>query len=145
MSEPVQHKPRSVYCVAMKHMDFLEFYCMCYQESLSCDWLAGMAVKVLSIRESLEQLTACSLCQKKHMLLSVFCPVCFVAWEWLLVLEVVVWSSKSGRQGDTRQKCPCRQLEMVRLRNQSVRNLYFLLFILFMCAGLAEKWVGRLN
>lgn len=43
------------------------------------------------------------------------------------------------------QKHPGRQSEMMRLRNKSVKNLDFLLFILFTCAGLAEKWVGRLN
>lgn len=55
---------------------------MCYQESLSLGWLAGIAVKVLSVREYLEQLTA-SLLSEKHMLLGVFCPVHSVAGEWL--------------------------------------------------------------
>lgn len=53
---------------------------MCFQESLSLGWLAGIAVKVLSAREYLEQLTA-SLLSEKHMLLGVFCPVSFVACE----------------------------------------------------------------
>lgn len=61
-----------------------------------------------------------------------------------LVLEVVVWSFK-GEGGLRRHKYPGRQSEMVRLRNKNVKNLDFLLFILFMCVGLAEKWVGRLN
>lgn len=33
---------------------------------------------------------------------------------------------------------------MVELNN-SVKNLSPLLFILFMCARVAEKWIGRLN
>lgn len=61
-----------------------------------------------------------------------------------LVLEVVVWSSQ-GEEGDERTEYPGRQSEVVGLKNKNTKNLDFLLFILFMCAGLAEKWVGRLN
>lgn len=40
------------------------------------------------------------------------------------------------------QKYQVRQPEMMKLRNKSVKNLDFLVFILFTCAGLTEKWAG---
>lgn len=43
------------------------------------------------------------------------------------------------------QKHQGKRPEMVKLRNKSAKNLDFLLFILFICAGLAEKWAGMLN
>lgn len=146
MSEPTQHKPMNLCRVAVQHRYFLEFYWMCCQESLSLGWLAGTTVRVLSVREDLEQLTARSClalrkaCAARCLLSSLFCCV----WMTSLVLEVVVWSFK-GEGEVRRHKYSGRQSEMVRLRNKNVKNLDFLLFILSMCAGLAEKWVGRLN
>lgn len=79
------------------------------------------------------------------MLLGVFCRVPFAVceglpcfWKW--------WSGGPRERELVRgQKYPGRQSEMVGLRNRSVKNLDFLLFILFTFAGLEEKWVGTLN
>lgn len=97
MPEPARHKPTSV-CqwLCSQHRYCLQFYCTCYQASLSPGLLAGTAVMVLSGRKDLEQLIACSLLALRKTHPAGCLQSCLFCCTWMtsLVLEVVPWSPK---------------------------------------------------